>query len=155
MKLVADTHTHTVASGHAYSTITENSLQAKLAGLSHLCLTDHASTMPGAPHYWHFINQRVIPDFLNEVRIIRGVEANILNANGKLDLPAYVYASMEWVNASLHEAVFRAESKEAHTQAMIGAIKTGLVDAIAHPGNPNYPIDIDTSSLTYCITCFD
>lgn len=143
MKLVADTHTHTVASGHAYSTIMENAAQAKSAGLSYLCVTDHASTMPGAPHHWHFVNQRVLPDFLSDVRIVRGVEANIMNSNGELDMPVYVYASMEWVNASLHEAVFRAQSEAEHTQAMIGAMKTQLIDAIAHPGNPNYPIDAE------------
>ncbi|WP_325895136.1 phosphatase [Grimontia sp. NTOU-MAR1] len=143
MKLVVDTHTHTVASGHAYSTILENAAQAKSVGLSHLCVTDHASTMPGAPHHWHFVNQRVIPDLLSSVRIIRGVETNIMNTDGELDMPTYVYAGMEWVNASLHEAVFRALSKEEHTQAMIGAIESQLIDAIAHPGNPNYPIDAE------------
>ncbi|WP_281544517.1 phosphatase [Grimontia sp. SpTr1] len=143
MKLVVDTHTHTLASGHAYSTILENAAHAKAVGLSHLCVTDHASSMPGAPHHWHFVNQRVIPDHLNNVRILRGVEANIMNADGELDMPTYVYAGMEWVNASLHEAVFRAQSKEAHTQAMIRAMETQLIDAIAHPGNPNYPIDAE------------
>ncbi|WP_163392595.1 phosphatase [Enterovibrio norvegicus] len=143
MKLVADTHTHTLASGHAYSTVIENAKAAKDAGLTYLCVTDHASTMPGAPHFWHFVNQRVIPDFLSDVRIIRGTEANILNEHGELDMPTYVYGNLEWVNASLHEPVFRPSSKAAHTSAMIGAIKTGLIDAIAHPGNPSFPIDME------------
>lgn len=143
MKLVVDTHTHTLSSGHAYSTIMENAAQAKTVGLSHLCVTDHASAMPGAPHHWHFVNQRVLPDELNGVRILRGVEANIMNVDGELDMPTYVYAGMEWVNASLHEAVFRTQSRHAHTQAMIRAMETQLVDAIAHPGNPNFPIDAE------------
>ncbi|MBV7297181.1 phosphatase [Enterovibrio paralichthyis] len=143
MKLIADTHTHTIASGHAYSTITENARAAADAGLEFLCVTDHASTMPGAPHHWHFVNQRVLPDFLSGVRIVRGVEANILNSDGELDLPLYVYASLEWVNASLHEAVFKAQNEAAHTQAMVNAMESQLVDAIAHPGNPSYPIDIE------------
>ena len=32
MKIIADTHTHTVASGHAYSTITENARAARERG---------------------------------------------------------------------------------------------------------------------------
>ncbi|MDF2184702.1 phosphatase [Grimontia hollisae] len=143
MKFVVDTHTHTVASGHAYSTIIENAQVAKSVGLSHLCITDHASTMPGAPHYWHFVNQKVIPDTLCGVHILRGVEANIMDVQGELDMPCYVYAKMEWVNASLHEAVFSPENKDIHTRAMIGAIASQLVDAIAHPGNPSYPIDAE------------
>lgn len=128
---------------HAYSTIIENAQAAADAGLEFLCVTDHASTMPGAPHHWHFVNQRVLPDYLSGVRIVRGVEANILNSDGELDLPLYVYASLEWVNASLHEAVFRAQDEAAHTQAMVHAMESQLVDAIAHPGNPSYPIDIE------------
>lgn len=143
MKFVADTHTHTVASGHAYSTIIENAKVASSNGLSHLCVTDHASTMPGAPHHWHFVNQKVIPGTLSGVTIVRGVEANIMDTSGNLDMPNYVYAQMEWVNASLHEAVFRPQNRDIHTRAIIGAMASQLVDAIAHPGNPSYPIDAE------------
>lgn len=143
MKLVADTHTHTLASGHAYSTVSENALAASNAGLHFMCVTDHAPTMPGAPHYWHFVNQRVLPDSLHGVQIVRGAEVNILNPQGELDLPLYAYAGLEWVNASLHEAVFRPASAAEHTQALTIAMESQLVDAIAHPGNPAYPIDIE------------
>jgi putative hydrolase len=49
MNLIADTHTHTIASGHAHSTITENVLAAAKKGLSFLGITGHASSMEGAP----------------------------------------------------------------------------------------------------------
>lgn len=42
MDIVVDSHTHTIASGHAYSTILENALAAKNKGLKLLCTTDHA-----------------------------------------------------------------------------------------------------------------
>lgn len=48
MDIVIDSHTHTIASGHAYSTILENALSAKNKGLKLLCTTDHAPEMPGA-----------------------------------------------------------------------------------------------------------
>ena len=38
MKLMADTHTHTIASSHAYSTLLENIRQAAQVGLE--CLGD-------------------------------------------------------------------------------------------------------------------
>lgn len=49
MNVVVDTHTHTLASGHAYSTIIENAQSAQNKGLKLLCTTDHAPEMPGAP----------------------------------------------------------------------------------------------------------
>lgn len=46
MKLAVDTHTHTYASGHAYSTLIENARAAKQNGLTLFCTTDHAESMP-------------------------------------------------------------------------------------------------------------
>ena len=86
MKLVVDTHTHTYASGHAYSTLIENAKLAKEHGLEMFCTTDHAESMPGAPHYWFFSNQRVLPRFIEGVAVIRGVESNILNTKGEVDI---------------------------------------------------------------------
>ncbi|PKF49654.1 phosphatase [Enterovibrio nigricans] len=144
MQIIADTHTHTISSGHAYSTVMENAKVAKSAGLAFMCVTDHASTMPGSPHHWHFVNQRVIPDVLEGVRICRGVEANILDEAGNLDMPLYVYLYMDWVNASLHEPVFRPVSEAVHTNAIVNTIQNGIADAIGHPGNPSFPINIET-----------
>lgn len=45
MKLIADTHTHTLASTHAYSTVLENAKFASEIGLSYLGITDHAPGM--------------------------------------------------------------------------------------------------------------
>ena len=39
--ILADMHTHTIASGHAYSTVKENIDAAKAAGLKYLAITDH------------------------------------------------------------------------------------------------------------------
>ena len=55
MRIIADTHCHTIASTHAYSTWMENIHAAKgEAGLSYLAITDHGLTMPGSPGRWYF-----------------------------------------------------------------------------------------------------
>jgi len=53
MELLVDLCTYTVSSGHTYSTITENTLVASRRGLKLLGMTDHAPSMPGAPHLYH------------------------------------------------------------------------------------------------------
>lgn len=144
MKLVVDTHTHTYASGHAYSTIVENAKSAKSRGLSILCTTDHAGSMPGAPHYWFFVNQRAIPRFLEGVGIIRGCEANLLNTNGDIDLPQDALNRLDWVISSFHEPVFNPTTTQDHTQALLNVIKNGQVDALGHLGNPKFDFDFET-----------
>ena len=46
MDFELDVHTHTLASGHAYGTITEMARAAKDLGLKLLGITDHAHNMP-------------------------------------------------------------------------------------------------------------
>ncbi|WP_391090873.1 PHP domain-containing protein [Vibrio sp. NH-UV-68] len=148
MNLVVDTHTHTYASGHAYSTLVENARLAKHNGLKMFCTTDHAESMPGAPHYWFFSNQRVLPRFIDDVAVIRGVESNILNTQGEIDVHPSSYKSLDWVIASFHEPVFRPSDKNSHTKALINTIKSGNVDALGHLGNPNF--DFDFESVLRC-----
>ncbi|MDQ2164957.1 MULTISPECIES: phosphatase [Vibrio] len=143
MNLVVDTHTHTYASGHAYSTLIENARSAKENGLAMFCTTDHAQSMPGAPHYWFFSNQRILPRFLDGVAIIRGIESNIMNRAGEIDVHPSVDQNLDWVIASFHEPVFQPADKAAHTEALINVIKGGRVDALGHLGNPNFDFDFD------------
>ncbi|MDV5169889.1 phosphatase [Photobacterium rosenbergii] len=143
MKFVVDTHSHTVSSGHAYSTVLENAAAAAQKGLQLLCVTDHASSMPGAPHYWHFANQKVLPRFLHGVGVLRGVEANIMNTDGEIDILPKVEDNLDWILASFHEPVFAPSSREAHTQALLNVIRSGRVDALGHLGNPNFDFDFE------------
>lgn len=143
MRLEIDTHTHTYASGHAYSTLIENAQAAQKNGLKMFCSTDHTHSMPGAPHYWFFNNQRILPRFLHDVALLRGAEANTLNIQGEIDLHPAVDSNLDWVITSFHEPVFPPADKAIHTQALINVIKAGRVDALGHLGNPNFDFDYD------------
>jgi putative hydrolase len=153
MKFEIDTHTHTYASGHAYSTLIENAQQAEQNKMKMFCTTDHASSMPGAPHFWFFMNQKVIPRFLSNVGVLRGVEANIINIQGELDTPLEVDDHLDWTIASFHEAVLSPADKATNTETLINVIKSGRVDALGHLGNPNY--DIDFSRVIECAQAYN
>ncbi|MCL6271713.1 phosphatase [Sansalvadorimonas sp. 2012CJ34-2] len=143
MQLLVDTHNHTTASGHAYSTVWEIAKVAAQRGLKMFAMTDHAPAMPGSPHEWFFVNMKVIPRFIEGVAVLRGAEANILNEAGDIDLNDMHLRSMEWVIGSFHEPVFPPTSKDSHTRALMNAIKNGKIDAIGHPGNPNFDFDFE------------
>lgn len=75
MKLLVDTHTHTVASGHAYSTLRENALFAAKKGLEAFCCTDHGPGLAGgAPDFIISVLQG-LPDVLEGVRMIRAASS--------------------------------------------------------------------------------
>ncbi len=143
MRLVVDTHTHTISSGHSYSTIQENAREAGNKGLEAIAMTDHGPAMKGASSLLHFWNLKVIPERVYGVRIIKGVEANITDYSGGTDIPDGIMRQLELVIASFHDFTIEPATIEEHTQALVNILKNPLVDAIAHPGNPVFQVDID------------
>ncbi|GFO67414.1 phosphatase [Geomonas limicola] len=140
MNLYADLHTHTIASGHAYSTINELAAAAAKKGLKAIALTDHGPALPGGPHEYHFRAMRFVPRHIDGVRILRGVEANILNERGDLDLAEEVLAELDFVMAGIHDAVgFCGRSPKVYTRALLAVMENPLVKCISHPGNPEFP----------------
>jgi putative hydrolase len=145
LKLEADLHVHTIASGHGYSTVKEIAQAASEIGLKMIAITDHGPHMPGGPHLYHFTNMISLPSSIYGVEILRGIEANILDANGSIDIPRGVADYLDLVLAGFHDATgYNGQSKEENTESMIAAIKNPSVHIISHPGNPIYPVDIDS-----------
>ncbi|MEL4426482.1 phosphatase [Shewanella indica] len=138
---VVDTHTHTVASTHAYSTIHDYLAVAKQKGIRLFATTDHGPAMADAPHFWHFVNLRVLPRIVDGVGILRGIEANITNLEGEIDFFGEFLEELDLVQAGFHEPVFPPADSDNHTQALLNCIRSGKVDIITHPGNPKYPLD--------------
>ena len=102
MKIIADTHAHTLASGHAYSTIREMAAAAKKRGLKALALTEHAPEMPGTCGLFYFQNLDVVPREADGVRLLMGAEVNIMDPDGTVDLPEKTCRDLDIVVASIH-----------------------------------------------------
>lgn len=144
MKIIADLHTHTVASGHAYSTVNEMAGEAGRKGLKALAITDHGPALPGGPHLYHFGAMRFIPSWIGGVRILRGVEANIIGTDGTLDMPESYLERLDFVLAGLHEGTgFEDHGIAGNTEALIRAMANPRVRAVAHSGNPVYPVHFE------------
>ena|SRR3989338_5559762 len=145
MKIAADLHIHTISSGHAYSTLEEYIAQAKKIGLKAIAITDHASTMPGGPHQYHFSNMRMIPKEIRGIRVYRGVEANIINNGGEIDYAEDDFTDLDIVMAALHPVpgCYSNQGKKINTEVLLKTLANPLVNVLAHPGNPKYPIKVE------------
>ncbi|HBU12611.1 MAG TPA: phosphatase [Clostridiales bacterium] len=146
MKLLVDTHTHTVSSAHAYSTLRENAQIAYEKGLEAFVCTDHGPALEHcAPEYAITSVLRFVPDVIEGVRMIKGVELNILDYEGQVDISEKRLGALEFVIASIHSEVtpYRVGTVEQNTAAMLMALKNPHVDVIGHPGNPAVPIDAE------------
>lgn len=140
---VADLHTHTLYSMHAYSTITENATAAAQRGLLAIAMTDHGQAVPEPGYHWHFVNMRVLPDHIAGVRVIRGIEANVLDFDGTMDVNEKVLENLDLVIASMHAGIMRAGSVEEITNAWLRIAADPRVDIIGHPGTPAFTFDYE------------
>ncbi|MFP3041137.1 phosphatase [Treponema primitia] len=143
MNICIDTHTHSVTSGHAYSTIDDLARGARKRRLKGFVLTDHGPAMPGGPVSYHFANLRIIPKKIQGVFFFTGVETNIMNAEGGIDLATKYCKRLDFVMTGFHEICFGSQGREANTKTLIAALANPLVDGISHPGNTMFPIDIE------------
>ncbi|NLL29667.1 MAG: phosphatase [Clostridiales bacterium] len=143
MKYKLDVHTHTIASGHAYSTLMENAKAASEKGIKVLGTTEHGITMPASPHTWYFGNYRVLPRELFGVTMLYGVEANIMDYDGNLDMTDSILDKLDIVIGSIHTEVYKVGNIEENTRAFTNAIKKGKIDIIGHLGNPAVSVDFE------------
>lgn len=144
MKILTDIHTHTNASAHAYSTLYENMCAARDKGLELVACTDHGPAMPDAPHLWHFLYFKALPRVVEGVKLVCGVEANIINKSGELDIPKKILEDMDIVIASIHNCTYNEEVGGDHTQTWMNIIDNPLVDVLGHTGSPDFLYDMDT-----------
>ncbi len=112
-------------------------------GIEMFAVTDHGPAMGGAPHLYHFGNLKVIPEKLYGVRVLKGVEANIMDYEGNTDMPDGYLNRLDFALASFHDICIEPSTVENHTNALIRLLKNPYIDAVAHPGNPQFQVDIE------------
>lgn len=144
MQMIADLHTHTLCATHAYNTFNEMAVAAKEIGYCALAVTDHAPAMPDAPHSWHFSNWSAMPHVINDVVMLYGAEANVMDTKGRLDMPESQLKDQDWVVASIHSSCVPGllTRKEAN-RLWLAVAENPYVDIIGHSEQENYRYDYD------------
>ncbi|ADL11865.1 PHP domain-containing protein [Acetohalobium arabaticum] len=180
MYLTADYHTHTNY-GHGAGRIKDNIRQAIQFDLDELAITEHGPAS-------HSLTRLGVKDslqlleikeeiaeynrYFDGLNLLAGVEANVINLEGRLDVPEVILNELDIVLAGLHlwikpdswqagrRIIFdntigyrlglipRGKVRQNNTQALVNAVKRYDIDIITHPG---YQLDINTYRLaTVC-----
>jgi len=143
MHIELDVHTHTIASGHAYGTITEMARAASDKGLKLLGITEHTNGIPGTCDDFYFVNFKVIPREMFGIKLMLGAEINIVDYEGKLSLSENYIRKLDIRIAGIHSLCYKFGNIKENTNAIISAIKNPLIDIISHPDDGNCPLDYD------------
>lgn len=143
-KIMVDTHTHTVLSGHAFSTLRENARAAAQHGLAGMVQTEHAHALPGAGPWFLPAANKMLPPYIEGVRLYRGVEANILDFTGRLDTENRLLRDLDFTIATLHDVCIKPGTEVQNTEAYLGALNNPYVDMLGHIDDAKTPNDFET-----------
>ena len=144
MEILVDTHSHTIASGHAYSTLSEMARAAAAKGLQALAITEHAPQLEKTCGLFYFMNYDVIPRQMNGVQLLMGAELNIMDSDGTVDLPEDVCKGLDIAIASIHPPCYQSEATvENNTRAYVEVMKKPYINIIGHPDDSRVPVDYE------------
>lgn len=145
---LSDMHTHSIASGHGTTrTISEMTKQAAARGLKLLGITDHgpATLAAGTPSYFRSLTFSPRKRF--GVDLLYGIELNILDTEGHVDLEEELLSRLDYAIASMHAQNYRSKSRKENTLAYINAMKNPHIKILGHCDNPHYPVDYEALAV--------
>lgn len=141
--LIADLHTHSLLSGHAFGTIREMAAGAAERGLLLLGVTEHGPSIPGTVNPIYFRNFIDAPRVLCGVEMLYGCEVNILE-DGGLDLDQRHLSCLDYAVAGIHYPCYRDRGIVGNTDNVIRAMENPKVKFISHPDCDSFPLDYPT-----------
>ena len=107
IKTELDVHTHTIASGHAFSTLQEMAKAASDKGLKLLGITEHSSGIPGSCDPIYFRNLHVVSRQMYGIELLLGAEINILDTAGHLDMDEFYLQKLDLRIAGIHSLCYQ------------------------------------------------
>ncbi len=162
MIITADFHTHTKFS-HGKGSILDNAKMAKNKNISTIAITDHGFSHPAMGIRRNQINRlRNLCDKASSetgVKVLLGIESNILGVSGKTDLSECDYKNFDIFLAGVHRFILYDNLKEwfsllgrelivkylgvkpsnslieRNTKLYINTIKNNPIDILTHPGS--------------------
>lgn len=140
--ILLDIHTHCLSSGHGtHDTITDMARAAAENHLQILGLSDHGPATPRAADSSYFRNLLLADRKKFGVELLYGVELNILNTEGDVDLEDTLTASLDYAFISMHGPVFSSGTPASNTDAYIRAMRHPNVRFLGHPDDGKFPVD--------------
>jgi putative hydrolase len=134
----ADLHVHSLFSDCGLHTYLELLERAHHIGLKAIAVTDHGLTLGGRLTSTFF--DRLKSPYA-DLTLYKGIELNVLDEQGKVDLPRQYLPHIDILLLGLHPNLAPL-SRERNTGALIAAIeKNHCIDIISHPNDPVYPVD--------------
>ena len=144
--LRVDLHSHTLFSRCGLHTALEMLNQARALGLEALAITDHGLTLGGHLNSPFFDR---LQDPVPRVKLLKGVECNVLNDGGDIDLPLQWIQHLDVVLVGLHPNLQGVRSQRHATDVLVATLERNPhVDIVTHPNSPDFRVDFEPVART-------
>lgn len=143
--ILHDLHVHTLRSPCGTMTVGEVVARAAQLGIRSVAITDHGLTMAPNRFVFHIYAKR-FPARWQGVRVYKGIEANVLDPEGTIDVPFEVLPWFDLVALGLHpiDGLLPDRGAAANTDAVIAALdRNPFIDVLVHPTQRTHPLDMD------------
>lgn len=137
-----DLHTHTCASGHGTGDrITDLAKEAARRRIEVLGISDHGPASMGSAGLSYFRGLFLCERKRFGVTLRYGAEANILDAEGNLDIPDDILRTLDYCIISMHRPIYTPGSAAENTRAYIRAMRHPNVKIIGHCDDSRFPVN--------------
>ncbi|HIJ55076.1 MAG TPA: PHP domain-containing protein [Deltaproteobacteria bacterium] len=140
--LSIDLHSHSLFSSCGLHTCVEMLNHAKKLGMTALAITDHGLTLDGRLNSSFFER---LNDPVPGIRLLKGVECNLLEEPGAIDCPKQFLPYMDIVLLGIHHNIQRGLGKAVYTEMLLQAIEeNSFLDVLAHLNVAHYDVDFES-----------
>ena len=82
------------------------------------------------------------------VDLLYGIELNILDRNGSIDLDQELLCKLDYAIASMHSWNYRPGTRDENTEAFVNVMKNPCVKILGHSDNTHYPVNYEVLART-------
>ena len=141
---ISDMHTHSAASGHGTTcTIAGMAAKASSKGLKLLGITDHGPATPGSGTPSYFRSLSYAPRERSGISVFYGIELNILDSEGHVDLAEDILENLDYAVVSMHSANYTTRGNKEDTNAFLQAMQLSKVRILGHTDSTHYDLDYE------------
>lgn len=139
-----DPHLHCLTSGHGTTdTISDLAKHAAKKGLNMIGVTDHGPATICSGKASYFRSLASAPKKRCGIDVLYGVELNILDYDGTVDLSDEILQGLDYAIISMHMQNIKPGTVEENTYGYINAMKHPKVKILGHCDDVKYPVDYD------------
>ncbi len=139
-----DLHTHSISSGHGSTdTITDMAKTASARGMQLLGISEHGPATAGSVKASYFRSLKLAEKHRFHIRLLYGVELNIMDMRGTVDLEDEIIAGLDYAIISIHPPTWTPYEHSDLTDAYIHAMNHPGVTFLGHIDDARFPVDFE------------